>query len=70
VPGHPAGLLLAIDDQDVADAVHRQRARRGKPGRTGPDDEDVDLLVARVLAGIRHRDSRDRPSSDAISAAQ
>ena len=41
VPGDAAGLVVAIDHDDVSHATRAQVARKRQPGRTGTDDDDV-----------------------------
>jgi len=45
VPRNAAGLLLAVDDQNVGDPAFAQRATRSQAGGTGTDDKHIDVLV-------------------------
>ena len=54
VAGDPAGLVLAVDDQDPLDAEPAQLDGRGQAGRPSPHDQHVDV------GGLRHRDGPGR----------
>ena len=61
VPGHPAGLDLAVDDQDRPHPGDSQFTSGGQARRSGPDHQD---------GGIAHRGTRvNEPGSLPVSSA-
>ena len=56
--GQSAGLIVAIDDQDAADALPRQRVRGRQAGGTGADDQHAWIGVVGHVRRRRRSSSR------------